>query len=109
MSEGNLKSIYVNDIDDLLGKIHLIDIRETFECRTGTLKTAVNIPMSDLLESPEKYMNKNDEYYIICRSGNRSLSTCNELMKKGYNVVNVKDGIVNYEGENFIRQFNHKR
>ncbi|MBQ3422089.1 MAG: hypothetical protein K5986_11205 [Clostridium sp.] len=64
MSEGNVKSIDVNDIDDLLGKINLIDIRETFEYKTGTLKTAVNIPMSELLASPEKYMNTNEEYYI---------------------------------------------
>lgn len=47
------KVINVNDIDNLIGKINLIDIREAYEYRSGSIKTAKNIPMGELLESPE--------------------------------------------------------
>lgn len=92
------KAINVNDIDNLLGTINLIDIREPFEFHTGSLKTAKNIPMGILLNSPEKYLIKGNQYYLICQSGARSSSTCRILTKQGFNVVNVSGGIGSYAG-----------
>lgn len=91
--------VYVNEIDDLIGEINLIDIREKHEFRFESIKTSKNIPMDEILENPDKYMNKTDKYYILCKSGKRSDHTCKLLRKEGYNVVNVAGGIVNYEGE----------
>ncbi|MBP1756384.1 MAG: hypothetical protein H6Q59_2782 [Firmicutes bacterium] len=34
------KVIHVNDMDNLIGKVELIDIREPYEYKSGTLKTA---------------------------------------------------------------------
>jgi rhodanese-related sulfurtransferase len=92
------KVINVNDIDNLIGKIDLIDIREPFEYRAGSLKTAKNIPMRDLLEKPEKYLDKNKEYYIVCQSGGRSLRACHQLNGLGFDVVNVAGGVGSYSG-----------
>lgn len=89
----------VNEIDDLIGKINLIDIREKHEFRAGGIKTAKNIPMDEILDNPEKYINKEEKYYLVCKSGRRSDHTCKILRKEGYNVVNVSGGVVNYEGE----------
>ena len=50
------KVINVNDIDSLIGKIELIDIRETFEYKSGSIKTAKNIPMGMILDNPDKYL-----------------------------------------------------
>ncbi|MEG0297332.1 MAG: rhodanese-like domain-containing protein [Clostridium sp.] len=91
--------IYVNEIDDLIGEINLIDIRERHEFRAGSIKSAKNIPMDNFLDNPEKYMNKDEKYYILCRSGSRSDSACRILRKDGYNVINVSGGVANYEGE----------
>lgn len=98
--EEKVKVIDVNDMDDLLGKVELIDIREEYEFKGGSLKSAKNIPMGKLLENPEKYLDKDKEYYLLCRSGARSENACSVLMKEGYKVINVKGGVINYLGIN---------
>jgi rhodanese-related sulfurtransferase len=92
------KVINVNDIDNLIGKINLIDIREPYEYSGGTIKTAKNIPMGNILNNPEKYLIKDKEYYIMCQSGGRSSRTCDSLTRQGYNVVNVAGGMGSYVG-----------
>ncbi|SHH81201.1 rhodanese-like domain-containing protein [Clostridium grantii] len=98
LKNNSKKVINVNDIDTLLGKIDLIDIREPYEYNSGTLKTAKNIPMGTILNNPEKYLSKDKEYYIMCHSGARSSRTCSSLIKEGYNVVNVSGGMGSYVG-----------
>ena len=49
------KVINVNAIDNLIGKVELIDIREPYEYKSGSIKTAKNIPMGNLLADPNKY------------------------------------------------------
>ena len=92
------KVIHVNDMDNLIGKVELIDIREPYEYKSGTLKTAKNIPMGTLLSSPEKYLIKDKTYYIMCQSGGRSGSTTRALTKQGFNVINVAGGMGSYVG-----------
>ena len=94
----NGKVINVNDIDDLIGKVDLIDIREKYEYAGGSIKTAKNIPMGELLGSPEKYLDKTKEYYIMCQSGGRSARACNTLTGEGFNVINVSGGMGSYVG-----------
>ena len=92
------KVINVNDIDNLIGKVELIDIREDYEYKGGSIKSAKNIPMGELLNQPEKYLNKNKEYYIMCQSGGRSARACSSLTKQGFDVVNVSGGMGSYVG-----------
>jgi Rhodanese-related sulfurtransferase len=97
-SRNRVNSVNVNDLGDLLGKINLIDIREPYEYNNGHLPTAKNIPMSKILEKPEKYLNKDNEYHIICQSGGRSSSTSSKLKAMGFNIVNVSGGTSSYTG-----------
>ncbi|MFV0466516.1 MAG: rhodanese-like domain-containing protein [Lachnospiraceae bacterium] len=90
--------INVNDLDPLLGKIELIDIREPSEVSNGTLLTAKNIPMNSLMNNPGKYLIKDKTYYIMCQSGGRSSRTTSFLEKQGYNVINVSGGMGSYAG-----------
>lgn len=92
------KVINVNDMDNLIGKVELIDIREPNEYKSGSLKTAKNIPMGNLLTSPEKYLVKDKTYYIMCQSGGRSGIATKELTKQGFNVINVTGGMGSYVG-----------
>ena len=100
LKRNNDKVIHVNDMDALLGKVELIDIREPYEVKSGTLKTAKNIPMGTLLDHPEKYLSKEKTYYIMCQSGGRSGRTCGILTKQGYDVINVAGGMGSYVGTN---------
>ena len=90
-------SVKVNEIDDL-GKINLIDIREQYEYKSGHVPDARNIPMSNLIDNTEKYLDKDKEYYIICQSGARSSRTSGSLAAKGYKVINVEGGTGRYQG-----------
>lgn len=94
------QGISVNDIDGLIGKVELIDIREYYEFMSGSIKTAKNIPMSQLLSQPAYYLDRSKKYYIMCQSGMRSKKTVNALQKLGYKVMDVKGGMGAYKGKN---------
>ena len=92
------KVIHVNDMDSLIGKVELIDIREPYEFKSGSILTAKNIPMGNLLEQPQKYLIKDKTYYIMCQSGGRSSRAVSILLKQGYQVINVAGGMGSYVG-----------
>lgn len=92
------KVIHVNDIDNLIGTIELIDIREPYEYKSGSIRTAKNIPMGDLLASPSKYLLPDKTYYIMCQSGARSGRATKMLAKMGFDVINVAGGMGSYVG-----------
>jgi len=92
------KVININDMDSLIGNVELVDIREPYEFKGGTLRTAKNIPMGNLLSQPNKYLNKEKAYYIMCQSGGRSGRTCRALSKQGFHVINVSGGMGSYVG-----------
>lgn len=98
----NEEAISADKLDEVLDQIHLIDIREAHELSVGRIRTARHIPMNQLLSSPEKYLKKNEIYYIMCQSGMRSTRTVKALKEKGYHVVNVKGGMNAYKGNNKI-------
>ncbi|WMI79824.1 rhodanese-like domain-containing protein [Anaerotignum sp. MB30-C6] len=92
------KSIHVNDIDELIGNIELLDIREPFEFTSGSIKTAKNIPMGNLLSSPDQYLLKDKTYYLLCHTGARSSTACRILGNQGFDVINVAGGVWAYSG-----------
>ena len=94
------ESINIKDIDSLIGSIQLIDVREEFEFRTGSIKGAKNIPMNSLLSRPESYLKKDQKCYIMCQSGMRSKRVAKALKKQGYDVVDVRGGMSGYTGKN---------
>ena len=98
-NRNNGKVVNVNDIDNLIGKVEIIDIREPYEYSGGTIKTSKNIPMQTLLSNSDKYLKKDKEYYILCQSGGRSSRVCSELSKEGFNVTNIAGGVGSYLGK----------
>ncbi len=77
-------------------KLNIIDIRNSYKYNNGHISNATNIPSEYLMIEPEKYLNKNETYYIYCQSGHTSKNIANILNKKGYNIVNVIGGYNNY-------------
>ena len=97
--KSQFESIGVNELSSINGKISVIDIREPYECSRGMLKIAKNIPMGQLLTEPDKYLKKEQKYYIVCQSGGRSSQACNTLSKQGFQVINVLGGMGSYKGK----------
>ena len=92
-----MKSVHINDIKSNLNSINLIDIRESIEFLSlPKLAQATHIPMSELLQAPEDFLNKEISYYLICRSGARTFRVTEYLEHLGYDVINVEGGMLEY-------------
>lgn len=79
-------------------KLNMIDVREDEEVAEGMIPGAKHIPMMQIPERLEE-LQKDEEYIIICRSGNRSGRVCQFLEANGFNVVNLTGGMLNWSGE----------
>ena len=90
------KNVYGKDLKKMIGKINIIDIRKSYLYKLGNVPTSKNILKNFLLTEPNKYLDKEKEYYIYCAQGFESIKVCSELSKKGYKVVNVLGGYSDY-------------
>lgn len=87
--------------------LKIIDVRSSSEFSKGHIPSSFNIPKKLLLSKYILYLNKDYTYYIICKFGDSSQEVCLFLLKKGYNVINVSDGFINWQGEiEKARKFN---
>ena len=75
-----------------LHNIKIIDIRPSSAYNMGHIMNAVNISYNSLVISPNKFLNKNDTYYIYCTHGQTSKGLCQFLRGQGYKVVNIIGG-----------------
>lgn len=74
----------------------IIDVRDINDYQKFHLDHSVNVPFLNLLANPQKYLVKNQRYYLICNSGNLSQEAVVNLLSYQYDVVNVIGGINNY-------------
>ncbi|UBH22799.1 rhodanese-like domain-containing protein [Macrococcus armenti] len=93
-----MNTITVNSLKQLLeqsAEIKLIDVREIEEFEAGHINEAINIPLSELDQHVDKF-NKEDDYIIICRSGNRSGMACDYLQQFDIKTTNVQGGMIEW-------------
>lgn len=88
---------------ELFGKLKnsrdvvLLDVRRKDERNVRLIKGSIHIPLTQLktrVDELKKF--KKNEIVCYCRSGNRSLSAAAILKKDGFNVANLKGGIVQW-------------
>jgi rhodanese-related sulfurtransferase len=96
-----LKEIWPEELQKQLEAgedLFLLDVREDDEWVEGHIKGAKHIPLNQL---PARLgeLDQEKEIYIICHSGVRSSFACAYLSQFGYKTVNVKGGIMMWEGE----------
>lgn len=89
-------SVNPSDLKGMIGRINIIDIRDSYLYNLSNIPTSRNVPINYLLMDPGRYMNKDKTYYIYCQSGYKSASACNKLSGMGYKVVNVLGGYNSY-------------
>ena len=89
-----MNEINFNDFYQLYQKVSLsvLDVREVEEFEALHLEGARNFPLSQLADTYEQ-LDKTQPYYVICKSGIRSVRACQFLAEQGYEVVNVKGGM----------------
>jgi rhodanese-related sulfurtransferase len=79
-------------------KVNIIDVREDDEVAEGKIPGARHIRLGDLPDRVNE-LDKNEHYYIACRSGGRSSMACDLLTSQGYNVTNMTGGMLSWEDE----------
>ena len=99
----NENAITVDQLREMMGNdtnLVLLDVRNPYELEDkslGHIDGVINIPVQEL----EKRLGELDEFKdkdiaVICRSGRRSGTATDILVKNGFNAVNVLGGMVQY-------------
>uniref|UniRef100_A0A1S0ZDH6 Rhodanese n=1 Tax=Salmonella enterica subsp. enterica serovar Saintpaul TaxID=90105 RepID=A0A1S0ZDH6_SALET len=93
-----MKEITFNDFYHLYQneQLFLVDVREVDEFESLRLEGARNLPLSQLADTYEQ-LDKDQLYYVICKSGMRSARACQFLAEQGYEVINVQGGMTAFE------------
>lgn len=73
--------------------IIIIDLREQFEIDITSVPGTVNIPIRVLINNYKDILKKEEQYYLLCHTGQRSYYLTEYLTERGYNVVNALGGI----------------
>lgn len=82
-----MKTINIKDYKSYMGK--LIDVRPKYEYIKKSISGSINIPYDELIFNHNKYLNKNEKYFLICSGGVKSKKATNILSVYGYDVTNV--------------------
>lgn len=95
-----VESVTVTQLADLMksATIDLIDVREDFEYNADHIESAVNLPLSQF-DQWAPTLDHDRHYYIICRSGRRSLEACERLKwQENLAATNVEGGMIEWRG-----------
>lgn len=81
------------------GGVQLLDVREPEEYAEGHLPGAINISVNneDFVSEVKGEFEKDKPVYVYCRSGRRSLKAAKMLADKGFKVINLEGGILDWE------------
>lgn len=89
----------------LIGRenVLLLDVRETDEFRSEHIKGAKHVALGTLATKlSELESHKTDQVLLYCRSGNRSSTAANMLVKAGFlNVGHLAGGIMAWKSESY--------
>jgi len=81
------------------GAAQILDVRTAAEYQGGHIKNALQANWNDQneFESRTQHLDKNKTVYIYCQAGGRSAAAQNNLIEKGYKVVNLEGGMSNWK------------
>jgi len=75
----------------------LLDVRTDTERKQGSIRGSYHIPLPSLGSKENELKKfKNAEIICYCRTGNRSLNAAAKLKKLGFNVANLRGGIIRW-------------
>lgn len=67
--------------------VTVVDVREAYEFRSGHVEGSVNIPLSELGRSLDRYRQLSQPLILVCRTGNRSGMVAEFLRRQGLKEV----------------------
>lgn len=83
-------------------KAVILDVRKPEECAEGVIPNAIEVDIlnPDHFMSKIEKLDKDKDYFIYCRSGNRSGQACNIMEQMGFSSThNLLGGMLEWNGE----------
>lgn len=80
----------------------ILDVRTDVEVAGGIIPNAIHIDIykGQLFVDEIEALDKSKNYYVYCRSGNRSGKACAIMQQLGFaNAYNLEGGILRWEGD----------
>ena len=68
----------------------IIDVSDKYTYNNSHIQNSINIPYDELIINYRSYLNKNEMYYLYCKSGKLSKRAVMILSSLGYNVYDLK-------------------
>lgn len=100
-SHQGIESVTADEFENALydGHVQLLDVRSADEYSQGHIANAENIDVQqpDFIDKTKEKLDNTNPVYVYCRSGKRSMLAAQKLVKAGYQVVNLRDGIMGWE------------
>lgn len=100
-SHQGIESVTADEFENALYDSHvqLLDVRSADEYAQGHIANAENVDVQqpDFIDKAKAKLDHTNPVYVYCRSGKRSMLAAQKLVKAGYQVVNLRDGIVGWE------------
>ena len=100
-SHQGIESVTADEFENALydGHIQLLDVRSVEEYAKGHIANAENIDVQqpDFIDKAQAMLDHTNPVYVYCRSGKRSMLAAQKLVKAGFKVVNLRDGIMGWE------------
>ena len=98
------KDISASELRDLINgdeNAVLIDVRTPEECAEGMIPNSKNIDlMGPNFMEQVMALDKNKNYFMICRSGGRSATACGAMAQNGFtSLYNLNGGMMSWDGE----------
>ncbi|WP_079509707.1 rhodanese-like domain-containing protein [Mesobacillus jeotgali] len=100
-SGGSYKDVSVDQAKELIdsGKVQVLDVRTPDEFAAGHIPGAKLVPLQ-VLDSMLSELDEEQEYLVVCRSGNRSTEASQILAKKGFKkIYNMTGGMNEWKFE----------
>lgn len=90
--------VSINDLESAIAQAaYVVDVREAWEFENGHVPNAHHIALNTIPEHLH-LIPKDQQVWIICQSGGRSMTAANYLEAQGYNVVSVAGGTGSWIG-----------
>ncbi len=74
---------------------NIIDLRDYNNFIKKSIPGSINVSYQKLLIYPDKYLNKDKEYLLVCEYGIKSKKVCEILNRLGYHTYSLSGGIKN--------------
>ena len=96
-----IESISADDLSKIIEQVSLIDVRKSGERSNGYLYNSKHVSLDDFQDQINE-IDKNNNNYIHCAGGYRSMIACSILKRNGYDsVIDVKGGFSSIRNSNF--------